>query len=270
MSTFVIGDIQGCFDELEKLLFRAKFNPNKDTLWCLGDIINRGPKSLATLEYLYNLPNCHVTLGNHDFHLLAAYYTGFPVRKSDTLDEILNSAKVDVLCAWLRQQPLIYYNSDFNVILSHAGIYPRWDIEQAKQFADEVESTLQHGDYKSLLANMYGNTPTAWDTSLQGIERQRFIINCFTRMRFVSENGELDFNNSGIIEDAPKGYKPWFQINNTNLAKTKVLFGHWAALNGETSSSLHVCLDTGCVWDHALTMLELDNNRYFTVNKIVV
>ena len=271
MALFVIGDIQGCFDELKKLLNIANFKPQTDTLWCLGDVVNRGPKSLETLEFLYELPNCHITLGNHDFLLLAAYYTGIKPRERDTIDPILQSRKASTLCHWLRHQSLMHYNREFKLILSHAGVYPLWDLQQALHYSLEIENILQQGDYVSMLKNVYTEKPQIWQEKLTGMDRYRFIIYSFTVMRFVAQkDNSLDLSYSGKIYNAPSGIVPWFYQKNESLNNNNVLFGHWSALEGVTNSKQYLCLDTGCAWGKKLTMLRADDFKYFSIDQKII
>lgn len=255
MSTYAIGDVQGCFDQLMELLDKLQFSPKQDTLWFVGDLVNRGPKSLEVLRYINNLPNKVVVLGNHDLHLLALV-NGHPF-KNHTVHDILSAPDCKELADWLRQQPLMHYDKNLNYAMVHAGIYPLWDLQTAKKLSEEVESVLQSDDYPELIDNMYGNAPEKWNDNLTGWDRLRFIINAFTRMRFCTEDGKLDLETKGDLTSAKPGFIPWFSVPNRAAKNERILFGHWAALNGKADEVNVFALDTGCVWGNMLTAKKL-------------
>jgi bis(5'-nucleosyl)-tetraphosphatase (symmetrical) len=266
MRKFVVGDIQGCFSELMELLTKVNFNEKKDHLICAGDITNRGDKSLETISFLADLPNCTVTLGNHDIHLLREYYTERLNECSDTLDEIINAKNAPELCNWLRHQPFIYYDQQNNIIVSHAGIYPKWNIQEAITYATELANALQGSNYINILRKMRHSCPIKWSDDLTGFERLNFFRSCFTLMRYVIHDCELNFDIKCNPKDASKEYYPWFNIKNPNIIDHKIIFGHWSTLKGTTNSKEHICLDTGCAWGGELTIINLETLEKTSVN----
>jgi len=244
MATYIVGDIQGCYDELIQLLCLAQFDPKNDELWVAGDLVARGPKSLQTLRYLKKL-KAKVILGNHDLHLLATALGIHKAKEKDKISSILAADDSEQLLTWLRKQPLLLEHPEHKFIMVHAGILPSWTIQQAKDFAKEVEQQLRGENYKILLKNMYGNHPTKWQESLSGIERIRYIINVFTRMRYCTLNGELEFYNKlSPAETDSSILKPWFEITPRDHNQP-ILFGHWAALLGQNKSTRLVCIRYG-------------------------
>jgi bis(5'-nucleosyl)-tetraphosphatase (symmetrical) len=266
MSTYIIGDVQGCYQELQALLKHIHFNPRHDALWFAGDLVNRGPRSLDVLRFVSNLENVIAVLGNHDLTLLALAYTDLSI-KSHTLDSILTAPDCESLLTWLRNQPLLYENNRYNIVLVHAGIPPQWSITEAKHYAEEVEAYLTGDNFKALLKNMFGNQPQRWCNSLQGWERYRFIINGLTRLRFCSKEGTLDFSYKGDIASAPSSFIPWFKFPlRDNKDNKKIIFGHWAALEGKAVAAHVEALDTGCFWGGCLTALRLEDHKRFVVS----
>jgi bis(5'-nucleosyl)-tetraphosphatase (symmetrical) len=264
MATYCIGDVQGCFDELEQLLKTISYDHNKDHLWFVGDLVNRGKKSLEVLRLVNQLPNVKVVLGNHDLHLLNFYnkIVDFEVKY---LEPILTAPDGKKLVTWLKNQPLLYYNHEFNCALVHAGIYPGWNLQEALTYAEEAQEALQNKNYLEFLENMYGDEPKIWNDNLTGFDRLRFITNAFTRMRFCDSQGNLEFDFTGKIDSAPKDYHPWFKIPWRKTKDIKILFGHWAALEGITGEPNAIALDTGCVWGRSLTALRLEDNCRYQV-----
>lgn len=264
MSTYAIGDVQGCFEPLQRLLVRIQFNPEQDTLWFAGDLVNRGPHSLEVLRFVKGLGNkANVVLGNHDLHLLAIFYAGHAARKNDTLTELLAAPDAPELLHWLRQQPLVYCQQ--NWCMSHAGIPPLWTVEQALSLSQEVETALQGEQAIEFFERMYGNESNLWQPELTGINRLRTIVNYLTRMRFISEKGKLDLVSKEGSETAAVGFLPWFKIQPRYNSDYKLLFGHWAALEGKTGVSDVYALDTGCVWNGQLSALRLEDQHWFRV-----
>ncbi|EKD45402.1 MAG: Bis(5'-nucleosyl)-tetraphosphatase (Symmetrical) [uncultured bacterium] len=263
MATYCIGDIQGCFDELEQLLRIINYDHNKDHLWFVGDLVNRGKKSLEVLRLVSTLPNTKVVLGNHDLHLLN-FYNKIVDFETSHLEQILIAPDGQKLINWLHMQPLLYYNQKYNCALVHAGIYPGWDLQSAMIYANEAEKALRGENYIDFLKVMYGNEPNIWHDNLSGFERLRFIVNAFTRMRFCNHQGKLEFNNPDKIDTAPQGYMPWFKIPWRKTKDIKIIFGHWAALGGKTDEPNTYALDTGCVWGRSLTALRLDDDVRFS------
>lgn len=270
MSNYIVGDIQGCFDELSLLLEQVSFNSKTDTLWLAGDLVARGPKSLETLRFVKRLGNSARTiLGNHDLHLLATHLGYFKPKTKDKTANIFKSNDRDELVEWLRQQPLMAEHQDF--VMCHAGISPHWDLETARAAAKEVERILQSDDWPWLIKQMYADKPTQWDPNLQGIERYRYIINAFTRMRFCQPDGELDMDcKLPPNKLTNQTLKPWFQLDSRQVFEKTIIFGHWAALMGCNDKKANVIgLDTGCVWGEHLSMLRWEDKALFTQQALV-
>jgi bis(5'-nucleosyl)-tetraphosphatase (symmetrical) len=263
MSTYVIGDVQGCYQPLMALLEKIAFNEHEDTLWFCGDLVNRGQASLQTLRFIKQLPHALTVLGNHDLHLLAYAQHIRPKHPQDTLDDILAAPDKDELLHWLQQQPLLHHDAKLNVTLVHAGIYPLWDLTTAQNLAKEVAAQLQGPHCTILLKDMYGEQPQLWQDDLTGINRYRFIINAFTRMRFVNAKAELVLNQDGHPSAHPD-LIPWFDFP---LRKNvgPIVFGHWARLGQFNKNNTVFCLDTGCVWGGQLTALRLEDKQYYQV-----
>ncbi|WP_407312940.1 symmetrical bis(5'-nucleosyl)-tetraphosphatase [Pseudomonas sp. nanlin1] len=266
MAVYAVGDLQGCLQPLKCLLERVAFDPANDTLWLVGDLVNRGPESLQTLRYLYNMRHALVcVLGNHDLHLLAAGSNVERLKKGDTLSEILEAPDGRDLLDWLRQQKLMHYDEQRNTALVHAGIPPQWTLGKALRLAAEVEQALRDDTrYGPYLDGMYGNEPAKWDKSLTGITRLRVITNYFTRMRFCTSDGKLDLKGKEGADTAPPGYAPWFSHKERKTRGMKIIFGHWAALEGRCSEPGVFALDTGCVWGGAMTLLNVDTGVRLT------
>lgn len=265
MATYAIGDVQGCFEPLQRLLHKIHFDPQQDSLWFAGDLVNRGPQSLEVLRFIKALPHKKVVLGNHDLHLLAIFYAGFAPRPQDTLDAVLAAPDLPELMHWLVQQPLLIVDSERNLAMSHAGIPPHWSLAQAQQRANEAQTMLNGAQAMDFFKQMYGNQPDRWHDSLNGIERIRVIINYFTRMRFVGANDELDLLSKESMGTAPAGFLPWFKAPQRQITETTLLFGHWAALEGKTGVANAIALDTGCVWGGQLSALRLEDRQFFRV-----
>lgn len=264
MTIYAIGDVQGCFDSLQKLLSTIKFKPGKDKLWFAGDLINRGPKSLQTLRFIRSLgSSAEAVLGNHDLHALAVYYGKVESKSKDTLSDLFKASDAPELFSWLLQQSLAKYHPDMDIFMSHAGMPPQWSVKSALAYAKEVESVLQSSKAKQYFANMYGNRPDRWSNRLKGCDRLRVITNYFTRMRFIDPKGRLDLVTKQGIDNAPKGYDAWF--NYPRKDKTRLVFGHWAAIQGITHKKRFVALDTGCVWGWRLRAYALDSGDIFEV-----
>jgi bis(5'-nucleosyl)-tetraphosphatase (symmetrical) len=255
MSIYAIGDIQGCHDELLRLLDTINFNESSDQLWFAGDLVNRGPKSLETLRFVKALGDAAVTvLGNHDLHLLAAASSPEQAGKHDTLAPVLNAPDRDELLDWLRHRPLFHYNDDFCLV--HAGLPPQWDFNKTRKMALFAERALRGPDYQRLLTHMYGNKPDIWSPTLTGMAKLRFIINCFTRMRYCDAYGRLDFINSGPLGSQPEKLMPWFQVPKRKNANLRIIFGHWSTLGYYEGFNCYA-IDTGCLWGGQLTALKL-------------
>ena len=260
MTDYAIGDIQGCYERLRDVLAKVDFSPSRDRLWVAGDMINRGPSSLASLRYIESLgSSAVVVLGNHDLHLLAVAFGGHALKNKDTLKEIFDAPDHQHLLHWLCQQNLLVQDPDRHFVMVHAGLPHIWDIDDAAGYAREVEAAISGPNAADFFANMYGNQPSRWDDQLQGTDRLRVITNYFTRMRFIAEDGTLEFDIKESANNAPEGFAPWFHYPRDDNAR--VLFGHWAALEGVTDSERFIGLDTGCVWGGKLTMMNLDTEE---------
>lgn len=269
-NTYVIGDIQGCYDGLRRVLDKVEFDETNDKLFAVGDLVARGEDSLSTLRFLKSLGSQFSSvLGNHDLHLLAVVNGIRKAKKSDKLEPLLNAADLTELVDWLRQFPLAA-KLDEQSIMVHAGLYPQWSIDECVSLSDEVSNILKSDDYATFLSKMYGNTPDKWSDKLEDDERLRFIVNACTRMRFVHTDGTLDFDNKShpsTVSNSPNStLMPWFEIDNTKLTTSqRVIFGHWAALSGNTNNSQFVGLDTGYVWGQSMTLLNLDTSALISV-----
>ena len=216
-------------------------------------------------EVVKNLPKPIVVLGNHDLHLLTIFNQLDPIQIRHTFDAILQAPDCNELIAWLRNQPLLYHDELNNYVMTHAGIYPSWTLEQAKICAKQAEQILQSENYVELLEHMYGNEPNMWHENLADIEKFRFSINCFTRMRFCNAQGQLDLVANAGPDSAPPGFVPWFQVPKRKTMQYRIIFGHWAALEGKTNIENVYALDTGCVWGGGLTAMRLEDNYMFRV-----
>ncbi len=257
MTRYVVGDVQGCFAPLQRLLKRVKFDAAHDQLWCVGDIVNRGPQSLECLRFFFELgDSARVVLGNHDLHLLAVAHGVRPLKRGDTLRPILDAPDCAELLAWLRRQPLLYRDGDYTMI--HAGLAPQWSVARAQQLANEIAAVLQSDRLVEFLRGMYGDTPSNWSDDLRGVERWRTITNYFTRLRFCSASGELDLKSKEGPDTAQPGFMPWFDVPQRKSAGDTLIVGHWAMLMGNTRRNDVIALDTGCVWGNRLTLLNLE------------
>ena len=270
MSTYVIGDIQGCYRELLDLLDEINFDATNDELWFIGDLINRGPESLKVLRFVKQLnENTIVTLGNHDLHLIAVANKRQNKKNKDTLDEILAAPDREELMTWLRQQSLIHIDHDKGFTMVHAGLVPQWDLQQTTEVAQEAEAILKSDAFHDFLDVMYGNQPDQWSDDLEGHDRIRFIINCLTRLRYCSKSGRMDFKCKGAPGSEPKGIHPWFCIKNRKLKKEKILFGHWSTVSLGDIDDFGIYnvypLDTGCVWGGTLTAIRLEDETWYSV-----
>ncbi|WP_085599134.1 MULTISPECIES: symmetrical bis(5'-nucleosyl)-tetraphosphatase [unclassified Pseudomonas] len=266
MATYAVGDLQGCLEPLQCLLEQVAFAPTRDRLWLVGDLVNRGPQSLETLRYLYSIRESLVcVLGNHDLHLLAAWRNIERLKKSDTLREILQAPDCEELLQWLRQQRLMHYDETRNVAMVHAGIAPQWSLKKALKYAAEVEQALRDDNlFEPFLDGMYGNDPAKWDSELKGVTRLRVITNYFTRMRFCTSDGKLDLKTKEGLDTAPAGYAPWFSHKERKTRELKIIFGHWAALEGQCNEPGVFALDSGCVWGGSMTLMNVDTGLRLT------
>lgn len=263
MAVYCIGDIQGCHSEFLRLLDMLEFDPNRDRLWLTGDLVNRGPQSLDVLRYVKELGSAAVTvLGNHDIHLLAAWTGASELKNTDTLAQVLSAPDGEELLQWLRRLPLIHQDPDLGYAMLHAGLYPRWTLDQAARHAVEAEAALAGNDFRPLMDHLYGNEPSLWSEDLEGWDRLRFIINALTRMRYCDAEGRLLLDYKGSPGSQPPGYLPWFQVpRRPALPEGMTLVtGHWSTLGFHEEDGL-VAIDTGCLWGGQLTAVRLDGER---------
>ncbi len=260
MALYLIGDLQGCDEPLQRLLDEIAFSPSRDTLYFLGDLVNRGPASAAVLQRLMQLgESAKCLLGNHDLHLLAVAHGVRQPGKSDTLQQVLQASKRADMLHWLAQQPLAISKKIANqhYLMVHAGVLPQWSADQTMALAGEVEAVLRSPDLGDFLHQMYGNQPAAWRDDLRGSARLRLIVNALTRIRFCTPSGEMEFDAKGLRAiDAPAGFVPWFDAPNRQTATVTVAFGHWSTLGWLDRPDL-LSLDSGCVWGGSLSALRL-------------
>ena len=263
MSTYAIGDVQGCVAALRRLLDTFGFVRARDRLWFVGDLVNRGPDSLATLRLVKDLGDAAVTvLGNHDFHLLAVAAGRAKKHRSDTLDQVLAAPDREQLLAWLRQRPMLHVEGAWAMV--HAGLLPQWSIATAQMLAQEVETALRGASWQEFLAKLYGNTPDSWSEGLRGAERLRVIVNAMARMRFCTAEGAIEFRSKGETAKTPPGFFPWFDAPERASRDHTVICGHWSALGLKLRPDL-VALDSGCVWGGSLSAVRLEDRKLFQV-----
>ncbi|MDY4280798.1 MAG: bis(5'-nucleosyl)-tetraphosphatase (symmetrical) ApaH [[Pasteurella] mairii] len=269
MATYLVGDLQGCYDELQLLLERVQFEPLKDQLYFTGDLVARGDKSLECLRFVKSLGEAGITvLGNHDLHLISTALGIKKVKPCDRVGSIFSAPDFEELIDWLRHQPLLIHHEKLDFVMTHAGISPDWDLPTAKSCAKAVEEVLQHGDFHWLIENMYADKPDRWSPVLQGLDRLRYSINVLTRMRFCYSDHRLDFVCKATIQQAPVELTPWFNLNNPLFKTQNIVFGHWASLV-DTPTPEHIfALDTGCVWGNRMTMLRWEDQQYFTQSAV--
>lgn len=263
MTLYAVGDLQGCLDPLVCLLERVGFSPSRDCLWLAGDLVNRGPQSLEALRYVRDLGSSGLcVLGNHDLHLLAVAHDVERMKRSDTLQPILDAPDRAELMDFLRRQKLVHHDAVRDITLVHAGIPPQWSIRKALKRAAEVEQVLRDdATLRPFLDGMYGNQPARWSRDLHGIDRLRVITNYFTRMRFCTADGTLDLVSKEGLDSAPKGFAPWFAHPHRKSRGHRIVFGHWAALEGRCDEPDVHALDTGCVWGNSMTLMNLDSGE---------
>lgn len=261
MSTWAIGDVQGCYEELCALLEKIGFDASVDRLWFVGDLVNRGPSSLETLRLVKGLGNRAITvLGNHDLHLVARAYGFAKDREDDTLEAVLAAPDCGEIIDWLRQLPLMHQGEGH--VMVHAGLLPQWSVERSLVLAREVEDELRGPRHAEFLAQLYGSRPAAWSDELTGADRLRVIVNAMTRMRFCTARGKMDFRAKG--EQAPAGFFPWFEVPGRLSARATIVCGHWSALGFKLAPGL-IALDAGCVWGGSLTAIRLSDRALVQV-----
>lgn len=260
MAVYAIGDIQGCDDEFAHLLATLDFSPSRDTLWLVGDLVNRGPRSLEVLRRVKALGPAAITvLGNHDLHLLAlALSPQEPLKAKDTLQQILGAPDRDELIEWLRHQPMLHHDAKLGYTMVHAGLPPQWDLATAQACARELETVLRDKRRcRELFAHMYGDKPNHWSDDLRGTDRLRFITNCLTRLRYCHADGRLELKFKGEVKDAPQDLMPWFKVPGRRSRDMRIICGHWSALGFHDADGV-LAIDTGCVWGEKLCAVRLD------------
>ena len=265
MALYLIGDLQGCNEPLQRMLRKIDFSPSRDTLYLLGDLVNRGPDSLAVLRSLSKLGDAaQCLLGNHDLNLLGIRHGLRKPHRGDTVQQVLDAPDCDSLLDWLRHRQMAIHAHGW--LMVHAGVLPQWSTSQTIALAAEVERALRGPDLAGFLAGMYGNTPLQWQDSLSGAERLRVIVNALTRMRFCTADGFMEFASTGGTQTALPGYLPWFEVPGRKTAGTPVAFGHWSTLGSDTAAAgggllaNTLPLDTGCVWGGCLTAARLGSS----------
>ena len=265
MATYAIGDIQGCYDSLRRLLDLCAFDPAADRLWLVGDLVNRGPKSLETLRLIKSLgPAALTVLGNHDLYLMMVAEGGAKFRaKDDTLQPIFDAPDCAELIHWLRQQPLCHTEGEYCLV--HAGLLPQWTAARARELSCEVETVMQGPDYREFILNLWGSEPAGWSDDLTGWSRLRVIVNAMTRMRFCTPKGVMEFKAKGKLNNTPAGHLPWFDAPKRKSANAVLVTGHWSALGLKITPNL-LALDSGCLWGGHLTALRLEDRRVFQVD----
>ncbi len=259
MAVYAIGDIQGCFSELEQLLDSINFSPETDQLWFVGDLVNRGPQSLDTVNFVRSLGDSAIcVLGNHDVHLIACHAGIQTCKPKSSLNQILNDSHADEIIEWLRFLPLLHYDCELKWLMVHAGLVPQWDLTLAQQCASEVETQLRSDDYISFLQHAYGDTPNHWNINLNQKDRLRVILNTFTRIRLCDKQGNMDFNYKGPLGQQDSHLHAWFDVPRKS-EELRIIFGHWSALGLKQTDNL-LGLDTGCLWGSQLTAARIDTN----------
>lgn len=263
MATYAIGDVQGCHDALQRLVQHVRFDPTRDRLWFVGDLVNRGPDSLNVLRYIKNLQDrAVVVLGNHDLFLLAVAEGIVTLRPEDTLQDILTAPDRDELLAWVRRQRLLYREDSF--VLVHAGLLPQWSVDEAQKLAHEVEAGLQGSSYRDILQALSPSKHLQWSSDLTGPTRLATIIKVLTRLRACSSEGQMESTFNGPSERVPPGYLPWFKIAGRHHDDATIICGHWSALGLHREDRL-LAIDSGCVWGRELTAVRLEDRKIFQV-----
>ena len=270
MSTYAIGDLQGCYAELLELLDAINFDESNDRLWFVGDLINRGPRSLECIEFVKALGDKAITvLGNHELHLLAVANQTRKPHKKDTLNEILSAPNATELLYWVRHRPLLVNDTDLNFTLLHAGVPPQWSMAQTIELAKETETLLQSDGASDFFDQMYGDHPDKWSDSLTGYDRHRFIINSFTRARYVTKSGKLNMSEKGAPGTQDASLVPWYANPKRKTRNDRIIFGHWSTVTLGSDADFNIYnvypLDTGCLWGGELTAMRLEDEQVFNV-----
>jgi len=265
MAVYAVGDVQGCYEALSCVLHRAGFDAGRDQLWLVGDLVNRGPRSLEVLRFVRSLgASAQLVLGNHELHLLAVAAGVRQLRSSDTLSAVLAAPDRSELLAWLAQQPLLHVDRALGYCMVHAGIPPHWELAQAQAFAREAHAWLEPSRLQDLAGALDGEEPEELTETLSPALRARVIVNYFTRMRVCTADGRLNSLFKGAVADCPAGFLPWFAHAGRKTRGERVIFGHWAALEGRADSPNVFALDTGCAWGRSLTLMRLGDERRFS------
>jgi len=263
LAVYSIGDVQGCYDDLCRLLDLIAFDPVQDQLWFAGDLVNRGPQSVEVLRFIKSLGASAVAvLGNHDLHLLAVAHGKSKPRKHDTFIDVLQADDRDELLTWLRHLPLAHYSGERNVLMVHAGVAPQWTLTQVLSYAAEVEAALRGDDCIVFFSHMYGDQPEMWHENLQSWPRLRFITNTITRLRYCEQRGRQALSEKGPLGSQAEGLMPWYDVPGRSCRDHVILFGHWAALGAGQQQQNVFSLDSGCAWGGAITALCLDDFEY--------
>ncbi len=262
MATYAVGDIQGRYQEFCLLLDKIKFSPESDRLILLGDLVNRGPDSLSVVHYAMAHESCvDIVLGNHDLYLLAVLEDVAEPRERDTFSDVLNASKRTEIKQWLCSQPLVIHDSELNFLAVHAGIYPLWSLDDALDYADEIHQLLMSSERQSLMKHMFGNKPRCWSESLDGWKRLRFMINVFTRMRYIKRSGKLDFLEMRTLGEQKKNLLPWFEFPERTEIEPTIVFGHWSSLGVYMQPGI-LAMDSGCCWGRCLSAVRLDREPF--------
>ena len=275
MANYAIGDIQGCYKEFKLALKKVNFNLDEDYLWLVGDLINRGPDSLKLLKHIYKIKErTHIVLGNHDLHFLACFYGQRKLAKADTISNLMQSKKSLKYAKFLMEQPLIFKkeiifkNKSKKVIMVHAGIPPNLSLENCFDLNKEFQIALKKNP-KRILKKIFNNPFSKFSKKMSRIDRIIFFANALTRIRACNHKGEIDFNFKGRINEIPKKLNAWFNYENSIIGEnSQLIFGHWAAIKGKTKKKDIFGLDTGCVWGDKLTIMRLEDNKRFQINRI--
>jgi len=263
MRIFAVGDIQGCYVDMQNLLKAISFAPGHDQLWFVGDLVNRGPGSADVVRLLRDLGDDAIcVLGNHDLHMLAVAYGFADARKKDTLRVLLDASDSSELIDWFHDLPVLHHDPQHNTLMAHAGLYPGWSVAEAEALALEICHPLRMRKPEVLFNAMYGNEPAIWQDELAGSERLRFIVNAFTRMRMLGPGLSLELNHKGppesVTNTGSSSLRPWFEMNNDHLTDQRIVFGHWSALGAGIFGNA-IALDSGCVWGNSLTAARIDD-----------
>jgi bis(5'-nucleosyl)-tetraphosphatase (symmetrical) len=258
VAVYAIGDVQGCYTALRKLLDVLRFDPLADCLWCVGDLVNRGPQSAEVLRFVMALPQVVVVLGNHDLHLLSVAAGKARLKPQDTLADILAAPDRETLLAWLRQRPLLHHDARLGYTMIHAGLLPQWSLDEAMAYAREAEAAIAASASNDLFDHLYGDLPDAWDAGLVGHDRLRVIINAFTRLRYCDTSGRMHLSARGAPGTQPAPFLPWFQAPGRRSRGSSVVFGHWSTLGVWRKDNV-IALDSGCLWGGQLSAIRLDS-----------